>query len=118
MQFNMVIMALAGSARIFELMDELSEEYDGQVTLVNAKIVNDELQECEEHTGIWAWKEPCSDGTVTYTRLQGIFVSMMWTLAMRKISRYCTTSPFMLNPAKRLLLLGLPVPENYNHKSY
>lgn len=71
MQFNMVIMALAGSARIFELMDELSEEYDGQVTLVNAKIVNDELQECEEHTGIWAWKEPCSDGTVTYTRLQG-----------------------------------------------
>ena len=71
MQFNMVVMALAGASRIFELMDEPSEQDDGYVTLVNAKEENGELKECPERTETWAWKHPHSDGTVTYTRLQG-----------------------------------------------
>lgn len=29
------------------------------------------LSEHKERTGIWAWKHPHSDGTVTYTRLTG-----------------------------------------------
>ena len=36
-QINAVIMALAGAERIFELMDEESEQDEGYVTLVNAK---------------------------------------------------------------------------------
>lgn len=71
MQFNMVIMALAGASRIFDLMDELSEQDDGYVTLVNAKEVDGEIRECPERTDLWAWKHPHSDGTVTYTKLQG-----------------------------------------------
>ena len=71
MQFNMVIMALAGASRIFELMDEESEQDGGYVTLVNAKMENGELRECEERTNTWAWKHPRSDGTLTYTPLQG-----------------------------------------------
>jgi ATP-binding cassette subfamily B protein len=71
MQFNMVVMALAGASRIFELMDEESEQDDGYVTLVNAKIENDEVRECEERTNTWAWKHPHSNGTVTYTPLRG-----------------------------------------------
>ena len=71
MQFNMVIMALAGASRIFDLMDEMSEQDEGYVTLVNAKEVNGEITECRERTDVWAWKHPHSDGTVTYTRLQG-----------------------------------------------
>jgi len=70
-QLNFVVMALAGAERIFELMDEKPEEDTGYVTLVNAKAVGNELVESQEHTGIWAWKHPHSDGSVTYTRLMG-----------------------------------------------
>ena len=70
-QFNMVVMAMAGASRIFDLLDENSEEDNGYVTLVNAKIENGEVKECEERTDTWAWKHPHGDGTVTYTPLQG-----------------------------------------------
>ena len=70
-QLNAVIMALAGATRIFELMDEEPEEDHGYVTLVNAKRENGELVECKERTGLWAWKHPHSDGTLTYEELKG-----------------------------------------------
>ena len=72
-QFNSIIMALAGAERIFQLIDEKPEVDEGYVTLVNAK--KDEkgnIVECEERTGMWAWKHPHSaDGSVTYTELKG-----------------------------------------------
>ncbi len=71
MQFNMVVMALAGASRIFDLMDAKSEEDEGYVTLVNAKIEDGELTECVQRTDSWAWKHPHADGSVTYTPLQG-----------------------------------------------
>ncbi len=71
-QFNFIIMALAGADRIFKLLDEKSEIDQGYVSLVN---VNEneqgELSESVERTGIWAWRHPHSDGTVTYTKLLG-----------------------------------------------
>lgn len=70
-QLNAVIMALAGATRIFELLDEESEEDHGYVTLVNAKRENGELVECKERTGLWAWKHPHSDGSLTYEELKG-----------------------------------------------
>lgn len=72
-QFNSIIMALAGAERIFNMMDEDTEVDDGYVTLVNAKKDEDgNITECEERTGMWAWKHPHqADGTVTYTELKG-----------------------------------------------
>ncbi len=70
-QFSAMVMALAGAERIFDLIDEESEQDDGYVTLVNAKYVGDTLTETEERTGLWAWKHPHSDGSVTYTELKG-----------------------------------------------
>lgn len=70
-QMNSIVMALAGAQRIFDLMDEAPEQDDGYVTLVNAEMKNGQLTETAEHTGIWAWKHPHGDGTVTYTRVQG-----------------------------------------------
>ena len=72
-QLNMVIMGLAGTQRIFDLIDQQPEKDEGYVTLVNAKENQDgTLTECEERTGLWAWKHPHqADGTVTYTKLQG-----------------------------------------------
>jgi ATP-binding cassette subfamily B protein len=70
-QLNSIAMALAGAERIFELMDEKPEYDEGYVTLVNASLLNDRLVEAEGYTGIWAWKHPHSDGSVTYTKLTG-----------------------------------------------
>ena len=71
-QINAVIMALAGAGRIFELMDEESEQDNGYVTLVNAKYDREgNITEADERTEMWAWKHPHGDGTVTYTRLRG-----------------------------------------------
>ncbi|HNW86986.1 MAG TPA: ABC transporter ATP-binding protein [Candidatus Limiplasma sp.] len=71
-QINAVIMALAGAGRIFKLMDEPAETDDGYVRLVNA-VANDagQLSETPEHTGLWAWKHPHGDGTITYQQLEG-----------------------------------------------
>ena len=71
-QLNSVITALAGASRIFNMLDEQSESDEGYVSLVN-------IEEDEKYgiipvpykTGMWAWKYPHSDGTVTYTRLIG-----------------------------------------------
>ncbi len=71
-QLNAVVMAMAGAQRIFSLLDEEPETDEGYVTLVNAKYDhNDVLVESTERTGIWAWKHPHSDGTVTYTEVKG-----------------------------------------------
>lgn len=71
-QANAIIMGLAGAERIFELMDEESEVDNGYVTLVNAMYdENGNLIESEARTGIWAWKHPHGDGSVTYTRVMG-----------------------------------------------
>lgn len=70
-QLASVIMALAGAERIFGLIDEDSEADEGTVTLVNAQYNNGILTETTERTGLWAWKQPHEDGSVTYTELQG-----------------------------------------------
>ena len=71
-QINSVVMAMAGTERIFELMDEKPETDDGYVTLVNANIdENGNITESEKRTGVWAWRHPHHDGSVTYTRLMG-----------------------------------------------
>lgn len=68
---NLVILALAGAGRIFEMMDEEPEKDNGYVTLVNAKKVDGKIVETEEKTGMWAWKHPHHDGTLTYEELKG-----------------------------------------------
>lgn len=70
-QFNSIVTALAGASRIFAFMDEEPEKDEGYVTLVNAKEVNGEIVEVKERTGVWAWKHPHKDGTLTYTKLEG-----------------------------------------------
>ena len=73
MQFNSIIMALAGADRVFKLMDEEPEADDGYVSLVNVKETeNGELVETTERTGLWAWKhQHQADGSIDYKRLEG-----------------------------------------------
>jgi len=73
MQFNAIIMAMAGADRVFKLLDEEPEVDDGYVKLVVAEEKNGELVESDKkYTGHWAWKhEHQADGSVTYEPLQG-----------------------------------------------
>ena len=72
MQINNIVMALAGSERIFALLDEKPEADEGYVTLVCAKKENGQLVETEERTGLWAWKHTHqADGSVDYVELRG-----------------------------------------------
>ncbi len=71
-QINAIVMAMAGAKRVFALMDQKPEADDGYVTLVNAKInANGSIEESDVRTGIWAWKHPHHDGSLTYTLLKG-----------------------------------------------
>ena len=75
MQFNSVIMALAGGQRVFALMDEKPEVDEGQVKLVNAKrLADDSVTETDERTNLWAWKRVNADGTADYRELKGDIV--------------------------------------------
>lgn len=71
-QFNSVVMALAGAGRIFALMDEEPETDEGYVILSSTPARKTAYSvKREEHTGLWAWKHPHGDGSVTYTKLTG-----------------------------------------------
>ncbi|MCI7137637.1 MAG: ABC transporter ATP-binding protein [Candidatus Limivicinus sp.] len=71
-QINSIVMAGAGAARVFSLMDEKPEADEGYVTLVNVEEGPDgSLTETEKHTGHWAWRHPHSDGSLSYTPLRG-----------------------------------------------
>lgn len=72
-QMNSIVMAVAGTKRVFALFDEKPEEDHGYVDMVNA-IENEDgsLTETDHRTGVWAWKHPHqADGSVTYKKLQG-----------------------------------------------
>ncbi|MCR4764509.1 MAG: ABC transporter ATP-binding protein/permease [Lachnospiraceae bacterium] len=72
MQFNSIIMALAGADRVFKLMDEEPEKDDGYVTLVDAEIGDGEVREADHHTGRWAWKHyHKAENTTTYVPQEG-----------------------------------------------
>ena len=71
-QFNSIVMALAGAERIFEVLDEPSEEDNGYVEIVRCKVHEDgSIEPCIERTGTWAWKHPHHDGSLTYTQMKG-----------------------------------------------
>ena len=72
-EINSLVMAAAGTDRIYALLDERPETDEGKVTLVDAEefctmdreIV---LRESARRTGVWAWKSP--DGSLK--RLEGL----------------------------------------------
>ncbi len=72
MQFNSIIMALAGADRIFKLLDEKPEEDEGYVMLVDAEIKDGVAVEADHHTGHWAWKHyHKATDTTTYQPMEG-----------------------------------------------
>ena len=70
-QINFLLSALSGAERIFDMMDEEPEIDEGNITLCNVRRNEDNsFSECEEKTGIFAWKVPEND-TYRYVELKG-----------------------------------------------
>lgn len=61
MQFNSIVMALAGAERIFEMTDSKPEDKGGDIALTFG----------ESRQGGWAWKKPLSDGSFEFIPLMG-----------------------------------------------
>ena len=54
-EINSIVMASAGTDRVYALLDEPSEPDAGKYTLVN---VDASMEEVPQRTGHWAWKSP------------------------------------------------------------
>jgi ATP-binding cassette, subfamily B, multidrug efflux pump len=73
-QFNVVLAAMAGAERVFNVMDEVPEVNEGDVTLVgmvqdaDGKLVLNPNGDRPSH---WAWKVPQPDGSVQFIELKG-----------------------------------------------
>ena len=92
MQLNNIVMALAGSERIFALLDEQPEVDDGYVTLVRARQENGQIVESKERTGMWAWKHTHqADGSIDYIELKATWYLMMSISAMFQRRPFFTT---------------------------
>ena len=106
-QLNSINTALAGASRIFELLDEKSEDDVGYVTLVN-------VEEDEEFgiipvpykTGKWAWKHPHSDGTVTYDPLTGDVVIEDMTFGYVKDKPVLKNISLYAKPGQKIAFVG------------
>ncbi len=106
-QMNALLSGLAGAERIFNMMDEPSEIDEGYVELVNATI--DEsgvITESPVKTGVWAWKHPHSDGTITYTKMEGkveledvTFGYVPEKIVLKNLSLYA-------NPGQKIAFVG------------
>ncbi len=106
-QFNSILHALAGAERIFDVLEQAPEQDNGYVTLVYARYDdNGNLTECDKRTGVWAWKHPHSDGTVTYTQVMGkvtfdrvVFGYEENKIVLNNVSLYA-------NPGHRIAFVG------------
>lgn len=70
-QINAVAMAQAGAKRIFELLDQVSEDDQGIVTLCRVEYVNGQMVETNKRTGHWAWRHPRFNGEVELVEMKG-----------------------------------------------
>lgn len=70
--FSLILAALAGAERIFEVIDKDPEVDEGDITLVNITKDRDEnIIETNNKNSIPAWKKTEEDGSTTYSELKG-----------------------------------------------
>ena len=105
-QINSVIMAVSGAKRIFELIDEPSEEDTGKITLVNCTEKSGSLEETSEFTEEWAWKIPKEDGTFDYRRLRGEVHLEHVDFSYEKGKQVLHDVTFYAEPGQKVALVG------------
>ena len=70
-EINSIVMASAGTDRVYAMLDEAPETDEGGITLVNAAVAPDgTVSESSTRTGAWAWKIPGEEPS--YRLLEGL----------------------------------------------
>ena len=106
-QVSSIAMALAGAGRIFDLMDTEPEKDGGYVTLVNAKTDGDgNITETPERTGVWAWKHPHGDGSITYTKVEGAVTMDNVDFAYEEGKDVLHNITLYANPGEKVAFVG------------
>lgn len=105
-QINSVIMAVSGAKRIFELIDEPSEEDTGKITLVNCTEKNGTVEETKEFTEEWAWKIPKEDGGFEYRKLRGEVHLEHVDFSYEKGKQVLHDVTFYAEPGQKVALVG------------
>ena len=106
-QANAIIMALAGAARIFELIEQEEEKDSGYITLSNVKKNDDgELIEHNERTGLWAWKVPNESGGHDYVELKGDVLMDDLTFGYNKEKTVLKNIDIFANPGQKIAFVG------------
>ena len=109
-QMNSIAMASAGAGRVFALLDEPRETDEGYVTLVNVNVAEDgSITESESRTGQWAWRHPHTDGTLTYTKLEGDVRMVEVDFAYEEGKNVLHDVSVYAEPGRRWPLWALPV---------
>lgn len=106
-QINGIFTALAGSERIFNVLDEVPEENKGYVKLVNYEHGDDNtIVESESRTGKWAWKHQHGDGSITYTELKGDVVFENVTFGYVPKKTVLKDISLYAKPGQKIALVG------------
>lgn len=105
-QINSVIMAVSGAKRIFELIDEPSEEDTGKITLVNCTEKNGTVEETKEFTEEWAWKIPKEDGGFECRKLRGEVHLEHVDFSYEKGKQVLHDVTFYAEPGQKVALVG------------
>ncbi|WP_231479778.1 ABC transporter ATP-binding protein [Streptobacillus canis] len=103
MQFNSILMALAGAERIFNMLDETPEVDEGKITLVNSCFnERNELQEQVENCRHWAWRD--ENGNLTELKGEVRFENMTFGYNEDKIILKDLT--LYAKPGQKLAFVG------------
>ena len=106
-QINSVVMALAGARRVFGLIDERSEEDEGQVTLVWAKDGEDgRLVESKEKTDFPCWRIPNANGTAVLRPLRGDIQMDMVDFSYREGHQILYDISLYAKPGQKIAFVG------------
>lgn len=95
-QINSVLNALAGSERIFALIDEKAEIDEGKVTIVKS----------EKNPEEFDWKIPQADGSFVYKKVQGEIVFQNLNFGYRKEKQVLHDLSLHAKPGEKIALVG------------
>ena len=102
-QMNVILSAVAGAERIFEVMEAEVEPDDGRVTLVRVTEGQDgALKEADFDTGTWAWKRP--DGSLTPLRGDVRFDHVVFGYDPRKVILHDVS--LFAKPGQKIAFVG------------
>ena len=102
-QMNVILSAVAGAERIFEVMEAEVEPDDGRVTLARVTEGQDgALKEADFDTGTWAWKRP--DGSLTPLRGDVRFDHVVFGYDPRKVILHDVS--LFAKPGQKIAFVG------------